>query len=49
MGENKKERRMKIRGVLFVIRQLGLQIMSGIVKGIDFIHPEGFLIKGVKP
>jgi len=49
MGEDKKERWLKISGIVFVIVKLGLRIIPRIIEGVDFIHPERFLIKGVKP
>jgi hypothetical protein len=49
MGENKKEGRMKIRRVLFIKLDLPTEIVSGVIEGVDFVHPERFLIKGVKP
>jgi len=49
MGEDKKEGRMKKSGVLFVIAYLALEITPRIIEGVDFIHPEGFLIKRIEP
>ncbi|HUL22630.1 MAG TPA: hypothetical protein VLZ10_14335, partial [Thermodesulfobacteriota bacterium] len=49
MGENKKKRRLKIGRILSVIVELRFKIISRIIEGIDFIHPERLSIKRVKP
>jgi hypothetical protein len=49
MGENKKEGRMKIRRVLFIKLDLPTEIVSGVIEGVDLVHPERFLIEGVEP
>ncbi len=48
MGEDKKEGRMKKSGILFVIAYLALKIIPGIIEGVNLIHPEGFVVKGVE-
>jgi len=48
MGENEEEGRMKIRRILFIKFYLAVEIISGIVECMDFVHPERFLIKGVE-
>jgi hypothetical protein len=49
MGQNKEKGRMKIRRILFIEFYLAFEVVSGIVEGVDFIHPQGFSIEGVKP
>jgi hypothetical protein len=49
MGEDEEQRRMKKGWVLLIEFDLTLEIIPGIIVGMDFIHPERFLIKGVKP
>ena len=49
MGENEEERRMKIRRILFIEFYLASEIISGVIEGMDFVHPKGFLVEGVKP
>jgi hypothetical protein len=46
MSKNKKKRRVKIGWVFFIILQLTLDAISRIIKSVDFINPEGFLIEG---
>jgi hypothetical protein len=48
MGEDKKERWLKISRILFIIGKLGLKIISRIIERIDFIYPKGFSVKGVE-
>jgi hypothetical protein len=48
VGENKKQGGMEIGWFLFVEFDLSLEIISRIIKGMNFIHPEGFLVKGVE-
>jgi hypothetical protein len=48
MGEDKEERWLKVSGILFIIVELSLKTISGIVEGVDFIHPEGFSIKSIE-
>ena len=48
MGENEEEGRMKIRRILFIKFYLAFKIISGVIEGMDFVHPKGFVIKGVK-
>jgi hypothetical protein len=49
MGENKKEGRMEESRVLLIEFYLAIEIISRIIKSIDFIYPERFFAKGVKP
>jgi hypothetical protein len=49
MGENKKKGRVKIRWVLLIKLYLASEIISRVIECVDFIYPERFLIKGVKP
>lgn len=39
---------MEESGVFFIKFYLAFQIISGIIKGMDFVHPEGFLVKGIE-
>jgi len=39
---------VKKSGIFLIKYYLGTEIISGIIKGMDFIHPEGFLVKGVE-
>ena len=48
MGEYKKQRRVKVAWVFFIEFYLTLQIISGVVKRMEFVHPEGSLIKCMK-
>ncbi len=48
MGENKEKGRVKIRRILLIKVKLTSKIIPRVIEGVDFIHPEGFLIKGVK-
>jgi hypothetical protein len=48
MGEHKKEGRVKKRGILLIKSELGSEIIPGVIEGMDFIHPEGFLVEGVE-
>jgi hypothetical protein len=48
MGKDKKERRLEISRILFIVIKLGFKIVSRVIEGVDFIHPEGFLVKGVE-
>jgi hypothetical protein len=49
MSENKKKRGMKVGGVYFVKVYLSFEIISRVIKGMNLIDPEGFLIEGVDP
>ncbi len=48
MGENEKEGGMEESRVLFIEFNLAVEIIPRIIEGVDFIHPEGFLVKGVE-
>jgi hypothetical protein len=47
MGEDKEERRVQECRIVLVKLQLILEIISRIIIGMDFIHPERFLIEGI--
>ncbi len=49
MGENKKEGRMKISRFLFIKFYLAFEVISGVIEGMDFVHPERLLVKGIDP
>jgi hypothetical protein len=49
VGENEEKGRMKIRWILFVEFYLAFKIVSGVIEGMDFVHPEGLPVEGVKP
>lgn len=49
MGKDKKEGRVEEGWVLFEKFYLSFEIIPGIIKGMDFIHPEGLFIKGIEP
>lgn len=49
MRENKEKGRMKIRWVLLIKSYLISEIIPRIIERMDFIYPERFLIKSVKP
>lgn len=49
VGENEEERRMKIGWILSIEFYLVFQIIARVIKSVDFIYPERFLIKGVEP
>jgi hypothetical protein len=49
MGQNKEKGRMKIRRVLLIKFYLPSKIISRVIEGVDFIYPERFLVKCVKP
>jgi hypothetical protein len=48
MGKNKEEGRMKIRRILLIKFDLPSEIVSGVVEGMNFVHPQGLLIKAVE-
>jgi len=39
MGEDEEKGGMKIRGILFIKFDLAFEIISGVIEGVDFIHP----------
>jgi hypothetical protein len=49
MGEHKKEGRVKKSRILLIKPELGTEIIPGVIKGMNFVHPKGFLVKGIKP
>ena len=49
MGEDKEEGRMKISWILLIKCDLSSEIISGVIEGMDFVHPEGLLIEAVEP
>ena len=49
MSEGKEERRVKESRILLVKFQLVFDAISRIVESVDFIQPEGFLVKGIGP
>ena len=48
MGENKKERRVEESRVFLIEFNLAVEVIPRIIVRVDFIHPEGFSVKGVK-
>ena len=49
MGEYKKEGRVEEGWILFVKLQLALKVISRVIKCMNLIEPERFLIEGVEP
>jgi hypothetical protein len=49
MGENKEKGRMNEAWIFFIKFYLAFEIISGVIEGMDFIHPEGLLIESVEP
>jgi hypothetical protein len=49
MGKDEEQGRMEIGGVLLIKFDLPSEIVSGVVEGMDFVHPEGLPVKSVKP
>lgn len=49
MGENKEKGRVKIRRILLIKVKLTSETIPRIIERMDFIYPERFLIKAVKP
>ena len=47
--EDEEEGRMKEAGIFFVKFYLVFEVISGVIEGMDFIHPEGLLIESVEP
>jgi len=39
MGEDEEKGGMKIRGILFIKFDLAFEVISGVIEGVDFIHP----------
>jgi hypothetical protein len=48
VGENEKKGRVEESGVLIIEFYLAFEIIPGVVEGIDFIQPEGFLVKSME-
>jgi len=48
MGEHKKEGRVKKSGILLIKFELGTEIIPGVIKGVNFVHPKGFLVEGIE-
>jgi len=48
VGENEEKGRMKIRWILFIEFYLAFEVVSGVIEGMDFVHPERFLIESVE-
>jgi len=48
MGKDEEEGRMKIRRILLIKFDLPSEVISGVIEGMDFVHPEGFLIESVE-
>jgi hypothetical protein len=49
MGEDEEEGRMEKAGVTFIKFYLVFEVIPGIIEGMDFINPEGFLVEGIEP
>jgi hypothetical protein len=49
MGKDEEEGRMMIGWIFLIKFDLPSEIVSGVVEGMDFVYPEGLLIKGIKP
>jgi hypothetical protein len=49
VGENEEKGRVKIRRILFIEFYLAFEVVSGVIEGMDFVHPERFLIESVEP
>jgi hypothetical protein len=48
VGEDEKERGMKMGRVLLIISQLTSQIVPRFIERMNFIDPEGFSVEGVE-
>jgi len=48
VSEDKEERRMKEGGIFFIEFYLAFEVVSRVIKCMNFIRPEGFLVKCVK-
>jgi len=48
VGENKEEGRVEISRSLFIKLYLAFKVISGVIEGMDFVHPEGFLVEGIE-
>jgi hypothetical protein len=48
VGEDEEKGRMEEDGVFFIEFDLVLEILPGIIEGMDFVHPKRFFVKGVK-
>ena len=48
MGEDEEERGMEESGVFFIEFDLAFKVIPGVVEGVDFVGPEGFLVKGIE-
>ncbi len=50
MGENIEERGVKeVSRMFFEIFYLTFEVLSGVIKGVDFINPERLVIKSIEP
>ena len=48
MSENKKEGGREESWVILIELNVAAETIPRIIEGVDFIHPEGFLVKRVK-
>jgi len=48
MGENEEKGRVKISRILLIKVKLTSKIISRIIEGMDFVHPERFSVEGVE-
>jgi hypothetical protein len=49
VSEDEEQGGVKIGWVLMIEFDLAFEVGSGVIEGVDFIHPEGLLIEGVEP
>jgi len=45
MGKDKEERRMKVGRIFFIKFKLALKTVPRVIIGVNFVYPEGLLIK----
>jgi hypothetical protein len=48
MSEDEEKGRMKGGRIFFMKIDLGLEVISGVVKSVDFVQPERFLVEGIE-
>ena len=49
MGEDEEKGRVEVSGIFSVKFQLATEVILRVIKCMNFVRPERFLVKGVEP
>ncbi len=49
VGEDEEEWGVEVGWILLIELELGFEVITGVVEGVDLIYPEGFLVEAIEP